>query len=64
MRSLERETPQELHYSGVISVGRDALPKVRETMVRALEEVRAIVKDSKDEAVYCYAVDFFGLGRD
>jgi uncharacterized protein (TIGR02147 family) len=64
MRALERETPQELHYSGVVSVSREDLPKVRETLVRAMEQVRAIVKDSKDETVYCYALDLFGLGRE
>jgi hypothetical protein len=48
----------------VISVSRGDLPKVRETLVRAMEQVRAIVKDSKDEAVYCYALDLFGLGRE
>jgi hypothetical protein len=63
MRSFERETPQELHYSGVVSVSYEDLPKVREVMVRALEQVRTIVKESKDEAVYCYALDLFGLGR-
>lgn len=62
VRSFERETPQELHYSGVISISREDLPRVREALVRALEEVRRIVKDSKDEAVYCYALDLFGLG--
>jgi hypothetical protein len=61
--SLERETPQELHYSGVISVGQDDLPKVREALVRALDDVRGIVKKSKDETVYCYSLDLFGLGR-
>lgn len=63
IRSLERETPQELHYSGVISISKEDLPKVREALVRALETVRGIVKDSADETVYCYALDFFGLGR-
>lgn len=64
IRSFERETPQELHYSGVISLSKEDLPRVREALVRALEDVRKVVKDSKDEAVYCYALDLFGLGRD
>lgn len=63
IRSLERETAQELHYSGVISVSYDDLPKVREALVRALEDVRSVVKNSNDETVYCYALDLFGLGK-
>jgi uncharacterized protein (TIGR02147 family) len=64
IQSLERETAQELHYSGVISVSFDDLLKVREVMARALEDVGKIVKDSKDETVYCYCLDLFGLGRE
>lgn len=64
VRSFERETAQELHYSGVISVSFSSLPKIRETMIRALEEVRKIVKDSDDETVYCYSLDLFGLGKE
>lgn len=62
IKSLERETTQELHYSGVISLSHEDLPRVREEMVKALEKIRAIVKGSKDETVYCYALDLFGLG--
>ena len=64
MRSFERETPHELHYSGVVSVSRADLSRVREIMVGALEKIRAVVKESKDETVYCYALDLFGLGSD
>jgi len=64
VKALERETSQELHYSGVISVSLTDLPKVREVLIRALEDVRKIVKDSADEAVYCYTMDLFGLGRE
>ena len=63
IRSLEKETPSELHYSGVISLSKNDLPKVREALVKAIENIRAIVKGSEDETVYCYAVDFFGLGK-
>lgn len=64
IRAFERETPQELHYSGVISVSHENLPKIREIMVKTLEQIRLLVKDSKDETVYCYALDLFGLGRE
>lgn len=64
IRSLERDTPHELHYSGIISVSNEDLPKIREVMVKALDQIRLLVKDSKDEVVYCYALDLFGLGRE
>jgi hypothetical protein len=64
IQSFERETAQELHYSGVISVSFEDLARVREIMARALEDAGKVVKDSKDETVYCYSLDLFGLGRE
>ena len=63
IKALDQKSPQELHYSGVISLSYEDLPRVREELVKALEKIRALVKDSKDETVYCYALDLFGLGR-
>ena len=63
MSALERETQSELHYSSVIGVAHNDLPRIREVLVKAIEQVRTIVKDSKDEAIYCYDLDLFGLGR-
>ena len=63
IRALEKETSDELHYFGVISVSREDLPKIREVLIQALDQVRTIVKDSSDETVYCYSLNLFGLGR-
>lgn len=63
IRSLDRESPSELHYSSVVSISSDDLPRVREVLVKAIETVRAIVRESKDEDVYCYVLDLFGLGN-
>lgn len=62
MRSLDGETSSELHYSSVVGVSQEDLPRVREVLVKAIEQVRTIIKSSKDEAIYCYALDLFGLG--
>ncbi len=63
MRALDHETPSELHYSSVISVAREDLPRIREVLVKAIEQARMIIKGSADEVIYCYDLDFFGLGR-
>ncbi len=63
MKALERETPGELHYSGVIGISAENVFRVREVMVKAIEQVRSIVKGSEDEAIYCYSLDLFGLGK-
>ena len=63
IRSLDRESPSELHYSSIVGIAYQDVPKVREILVKAIEQVRAIVRESEDEAVYCYALDLFGLGN-
>ena len=64
MRALETSTPHELHYSSVVGISKDDLPRVRELLVKTIEDVRAIIKTSKDDAIYCYNLDLFGLGRE
>ena len=64
MRALERATQSELHYSSIVGISKSDLPRVREILVEAIEKVRAVVKDSKDETVYCYNLDFFGIGNE
>jgi uncharacterized protein (TIGR02147 family) len=63
MRALESTSPSELHYSSIVGVSYSDAPKVREILVKAIEEVRAVVKDSKDEAVYVYLIDLFRQGH-
>jgi uncharacterized protein (TIGR02147 family) len=59
IQSLERETESELHYSSVVTISEEDALKIRETLVKAIEQVRTIVKPSKDEALYCYDLDLF-----
>lgn len=61
IQSLDRQNPKDLHYSSVITASREDADRIRGALVQAIEEVRAIVKPSKDEEGFCYAVDFFGL---
>lgn len=63
MRSLDRASAGELHYSSVAGISKSDVPRVRELLVRAIEDVRSVIKDSKDEAVYCYNLDLFELGE-
>jgi hypothetical protein len=64
IQSMEKDASGELHYSSVVSVSREDTPRVREILLKAIEEVRKVVKDSKDETVCCYTVDLFAVGGD
>jgi hypothetical protein len=62
IQSLERERPEELHYSSAVTVSRKHVPEIRKALVAAIEEVRAIVKPSPEECLYCYSLDLFEVG--
>jgi uncharacterized protein (TIGR02147 family) len=61
MESIDRGQSKNLHYSSVISVGKKDIPKIKETMTKAIEEIREIVKDSEDEEVWSYCLDCFSI---
>jgi len=63
LASLDRHRLSDLHYSSVVTIGEKDVPKVREILVRAIEEVRQTIRPSKDDALYCYCLDWFSVGK-
>ncbi|MGK5081863.1 DUF4423 domain-containing protein [Bdellovibrionota bacterium FG-1] len=59
--SLEAQKPEDLHYSSAVTISKGDETKVKSILVRAIEEVRAVVKASPEEGAHCYTVDFFCL---
>ncbi|MBC7386214.1 MAG: DUF4423 domain-containing protein [Cryobacterium sp.] len=64
LESLDCKTLNDVHYSSVVTIAKADAPKVREILVRAIEEVRRTVKPSADEALYCYGIDWFKVGAE
>jgi uncharacterized protein (TIGR02147 family) len=60
---LDRTQPEDLHYSSVVTLSRKDLPKIRATLVKAIEEVRTSVRESKEEITVCYMANLFALGE-
>jgi uncharacterized protein (TIGR02147 family) len=63
IQSLDVPHSRDLHYSSVVSLSEKDIPKVRAILVKAIEEVRSIVRDSPEEKVCAYSVDLFGIGE-
>lgn len=64
IQSLDREEARELHYSSSVTLAKEDLPKVRNILVGAIEEVRKVVKNSpREEELFCYALDLFRVGN-
>lgn len=61
MKSLDQPLASDLHYSGVITCSNQDLEKIREILIEAIQSIRNLVKDSKDETLAVYNIDLFGL---
>lgn len=62
MQAIELGRKEDLHYSSVISVSSQDIEKIKKKLLDTITEIRALVKDSKDETVASYCVDLFELG--
>jgi len=63
IESLDREDPSDLHYSGVASLSKKDVQIIKEKILKNLEENLEVVRDSKEEELFCYSIDFFNLKR-
>lgn len=61
IQSLDEVHANDLHYSSVITCSLEDSVKIKTALVRAIDEVRTIVRPSKDEGGFAYCLDFFGL---
>jgi uncharacterized protein (TIGR02147 family) len=50
---------ENLHYSGIITLSRSDILRVRGLIVKALEAANKIVADSPEEELSCMSIDFF-----
>jgi uncharacterized protein (TIGR02147 family) len=61
IHSLDVPSKGDLHYSSVISLSESDGAKVRAILLDAIERTEPILKESKEEAAFCMALDFFKL---
>lgn len=62
IRSLDREEfKNDLHYSSAISISEADFPKIKAMLVKTIEEVKAVIRESEAEGVYSFSLDLFGL---
>lgn len=61
VNSLHRETQDELHYSAVVSLSKKDIKKIKDRILEEIKNNIEIVKQSKEEELYSYCIDFFSL---
>jgi uncharacterized protein (TIGR02147 family) len=58
---LERKNPEDLHYSGVITLSHTDFQRVREIWVKSLLKSHEIIEPSADERICAMTLDFYEL---
>jgi uncharacterized protein (TIGR02147 family) len=65
MRSFDRDDRsmknEDLHYTSIVSLSVADRNRLKEILVKVIEDFNAVVAPSKEEAVSCLALDFFGV---
>jgi uncharacterized protein (TIGR02147 family) len=61
MQSLELERIQELHYSGVVSLSKSDVNRIKDRLLEVIKDSIEIVRESKEEELFCLSLDFFSL---
>jgi uncharacterized protein (TIGR02147 family) len=63
MESLDREEIGDLHYSSVVSLSKKDALKIKDRILDWLQKDLEIIKESKEEELYSYCIDFFHMKR-
>lgn len=62
IKSLEREDHfDDLHYSSVVTISAADFMRIKSILVKNIEDIKPIIRDSPAEDVHCLCLDFFRL---
>jgi len=61
IQALDKEKTNDLHFSLIMGISEEDALKIRALLVKNIEQINQILKDSKETGIHCLALDFFGL---
>jgi uncharacterized protein (TIGR02147 family) len=59
MQSLSRKQSNNLHYSSVTTLSEKDAERIKDMVISLIREAKAIIRDSKEETLQAFTVDFF-----
>jgi uncharacterized protein (TIGR02147 family) len=59
--SLDRETISDLHYSGVVTLSREDILRIKDKILDFISKTVSEIRASEEEEICCLNLDFFGL---
>lgn len=63
LESLDREQLADLHYSGVLSLSRADITRMKNLFLEAIKDSQEIVRASGEEELCVVGLDFFSLRK-
>ncbi|MES2803731.1 MAG: hypothetical protein V4654_14660 [Bdellovibrionota bacterium] len=62
IQSFEKEDfTKNLHYSSVVTLSEADCLKIKSLLVNYIGEIKTIIRDSKEEGMHSFSIDFFKL---
>jgi uncharacterized protein (TIGR02147 family) len=61
MQALEIKDPENIHYSGPLCISKEVALKIREMILHFLSDAEPLIREAKEEEVYCLDIDFFKI---
>jgi uncharacterized protein (TIGR02147 family) len=61
MQALEVKDLENLHYSGPICISKEVAGQMREMILHLLSDAEPLIREAKEEEVYCLDIDFFKI---
>ncbi len=61
MNSLDLPRPDNIHFSTVYSFSKTDLDRLKEMILKLVEDMEPVILDSPAEIAYCFAFDFFEI---
>lgn len=61
IRAYETVGANDLHYTSVVALSEEDVLRIKRKLLDMLEEARTVIRDSKEEVVYSFLLDFFQI---
>lgn len=64
MKAFDQKKETHLHYSSVMSISQEDFHVIREILLKAIENSKAKIRESKEETIASIGIDFFKVSVD
>jgi len=61
IHAIDVNESKDLHYSTVVTLSTADVPRIKELLIKAIEDCRLVIRESKEEKIQCICIDFFRI---